>query len=1026
VTFLLIDWQPTPERDTTAAEGSALLREIGRHGGHGVKAVGGAFAVAFARASDAVACAVACRHAWLAAGIPEAPRMALDTGEVEIQGERYRGVVLDRTARIMLAAHDGQILCSEATALLLRWDLEPGLRLVDLGLYRLGDLPDVAVFPQPERLFQVDRSDGPPQRFPALHAEGGYQTRLPLPVTRFFGREEEIELLDKLLLSSERRLVTLIGPGGSGKTRLALEVARRLEEPFQGAVWFVSLADIADAALIPRTICDVLHLSAVGQEPVEALIAFFSRQPSLLVLDNFEHLAREGAGLVQQLVTRTPALTCLITSRQRLGLEGEREFRVLPLPVPTNDQGPMTNDGRRPAVPPGLPMATTTTATMSTLVVGRNSLSWVDCPSVRLFVDRAQAVQPDFQVTRGTAGAIAELCRRLEGIPLALELAAARAQVLSPAQILSRLDHRLDFLVRERRDVPARHRSLRAALDGSYQLLAPDLQRFFAHLSVFRGGWTLEAAETVCDEPLALDQLAQLQECSLVLAETGASETRYRMLETVREYASSMLTGEQQAELSRRHAGYFAEQAAQSEAEWAKGNRTGGAGWERLTGERENVRAALSWSLVQGEDPENGVRLAASTWAFWPSLGYLQEGRRWLDRALRHAESADRPEVRARLLLGAGWLLHLQGEFASARAFCEESLPLFQAGDDRTGRAHALYRLGWVAYDQSDPTRARALWEETLTLWRQTGCGADIVEVLRHLWRLVEILGDRAAAASLKEEELALMRQSGGPVAAAARLVSEVDRASHYRDFAALHSIAAEGIALAQEIEPHSEIAAALDYLGLEARDMGEYGLARALLEQSLKAHRALETRISMHLDLWRLAQVARLTGDLGAARAWAEESLQVARELDSKEPIAHALDELRLVALNQQDWQIAFSLPRESLTLWQELGNDWGLAEALEGVAHLSIGHGKAVAGQGAKPSTDLREAASRTARLLGAAERLRETIDRGLQPHERADHARSVQAARAVLGDAAFAAAWAEGRALSPEQAVAEAREL
>jgi predicted ATPase/DNA-binding SARP family transcriptional activator len=994
VTFLVMDWQPTPE--AAPAEGGALLRrEIGRHGGQEVTAVAGLLTAAFARANDAVSCAVVCRHAWLTAGSQEAPRMALDTGEVELRDERYHGVVLDRMVRVLLAAHEGQILCSEETAVLLRWDLEPGLRLIDLGLYRLGDLPNVAVFPRPERLFQVEGSDGPPRTFPAPNAEGGYQTHLPLPLTRFFGREEETALLGKLLLASERRLVTLIGPGGSGKTRLALEVAGRLADPFQGAVWFVSLAEIARAELIPRAICDVLHLPpAAGGEPLEPLIAFLSRQPSLLVLDNFEHLVEVGADLVQRLVTRTPALTCLITSRRRLGLDGEREFRVLPLPTPE-----VTDPPER----------------------------LMQCESVRLFVDRAQAVQPDFQVTCGTAEAIAGLCRRLEGLPLALELAAARASVLSPAQILSRLDHRLEFLVRQRRDVPARHRSLRAALDGSFQLLAPDLQRFFARLSVFRGGWTLEAAEAVCDDPLALDHLSQLRECSLVLAEAGACETRYRMLETVREYAESMLSREEQAELSRRHAGYFASRAEHAEAEWATEHNAGASGLEPLTREQDNLRAALAWGLGDAGEPEIGVRLAAALWPFWTSQGHLREGRQWLDQALRHAESAECSRTRARLLLGMGCLLQLQGEFASARTFCEESLPLLQAANDPEGTMQALYRLGWVAYHQRDLIRARAYWEETLALRRQAGrIGGPHVWLLRHLCYLVAYLGDEPAAASLEEEELALRRESGGPTAATARLMSGVDRAVRQRDLAALHEIAAEGLALAQEYAHNLEIAAVLDHLGLAARDLGEYGLARALLEQSLVTYRAMDTRINLHLDLWRLAQIARLAGDLGAARACVEESLKVARELGSREPIAHALDELRLVALKQGDWKTALSLPRESLTLWQTLGNSWGLAEAMEGVAHLSIAQGEALAEQGPKDRSQLREAASRTARLLGAAERLRETIRQGLQPHECDDRARSVRAARAVLGDAAFAAAWAEGRALSAEQAVAEALKL
>jgi predicted ATPase len=506
-----------------------LRREFRRHEGYEASEAGDSFVVAFAGASAALACAVAGQRAlaaepWPTAVDPITVRMALHTGDVELEENGYRDLVLHHAARILVAGHGGQILCSEITAGLLRrnWVMkaevaEPGVKLVDLGIYRLRDVVT------PERLFQVSYPGMSSLEFPPLNATPAFTSNLPLQFTRFFGRREEIERLTKMLSSGEgqrvgdersrpdaslnlhpSRLVTLTGPGGSGKTRLALEVAERCVAARRGAVWFVPLADLSDPRLIIDAIRDALHLTPSPEAaPLEQVVAALSHQPTLLVLDNFEHLVAAGAPLIRTLRERVPTLQCLVTSRQRLEVEGEREFPVLPLPTPEEWNNP-------------------------------EQLSLYE--SVQLFVDRAQAVQPDFQVTNANAAAVAELCHRLEGIPLALELAAARIRLLTPAQMLAHLEHRLDFQTSSRRDATARHRTLRAAVDWSYELLSSELQQFFAWLSVFRGGWTLQAAAAVCEESAALDYLSQLQACSLIVAEEISGESRFRMLETLREY----------------------------------------------------------------------------------------------------------------------------------------------------------------------------------------------------------------------------------------------------------------------------------------------------------------------------------------------------------------------------------------------------------------------------------------------------------------------------------------------------------
>jgi predicted ATPase/DNA-binding SARP family transcriptional activator len=603
LTFLLIEHEQ--EEGWTRLRG--LCQEFR---GQEIPSASGALAAAFGRASDALAAAVAGQRALAdhsSSGEAGAPRvrMALHTGEAQTGEESQRSPVLEHATWLLLAAHPGQILLTNDTATLLQREPAPGMQLVDLGLYRLQEAAS------PERLFQAHAPEMPRWEFPPPNALPAHPGHLPLQLTRFFGREAEIARLCSILISppasreaqrtrrrtgedpdpfnSESlrdlcvsceaggelaahkacRLLTLTGLGGSGKTRLALEVAERLRTPFHGAVWFIPLQDLTDARLIPDKLLDVLRLPRSPQiEPIEQAAAFLSRQPSLLLLDNFEHLVEHGAPLVQTLLEQTPALTCLVTSRQRLNLAGEQEFPVAPLPVPTT-----APDKTDPSDPPN-PSDPTDPALL------------IQCPSVALFLDRAQATRPDFQLTRTNAAAVMGVCARLEGLPLALELAAARIGALAPAQILERLSQRFDLLATTRRGAAPRHRSLRAALEWSYQLLSPELQRFFARLSVFQGGWTLEAVEAVCDEPNALQYLEQLRECTLVQAAEAGGEMWFRLLETLREYGAEQLGSEEREAVAHRHASYYL----------AVAERADQVAWfERLERELDNLRAALAW-----------------------------------------------------------------------------------------------------------------------------------------------------------------------------------------------------------------------------------------------------------------------------------------------------------------------------------------------------------------------------------------------------------------------------------------------
>ncbi len=944
VTFLLTDVEGAttlekklPDAFQEALEGhNALLRDaFSRHGGQEANEAGGSFTVAFAQPSEALACAVECQRELSAHSWPEEVgalrvRMAVHTREVRPREDESPGWLLRRGTGLLLAARGGQILCSEASAALLRRSLKADVELTDLGYFRLRGAEE------PEHLFAIEYPDMVPEGFPPPRAAPAYTSNLPIQLTAFFGREEELTRLEELLLEEERRLVTLTGPGGSGKTRLGLEAAGHVFEAFRGAVWSVELQDLSDAGLIVDAVLDGLSLPRLPEvEPLEQAAAALSRQRSLLVLDNFEHLVDEGAAVVQTLVERIPTLTCLVTSRRLLDLTGEREFLVAPLPVPSGDESPE---------------------------------ALMHFASVQLFVDRAQAVRADFQVTEGNAKSVAELCYRLEGIPLALELAAARAQVFTPAQMVVELEHRFDFLVGRKRDVDGRHRTLRAAMDWSYRLLTPELQRFFAQLSLFRGGWTAEAAEAVCEEPRALEYLEELRECSLILAEEAADEAggmRFRMLETLREYAQEQLLPDDQTALRKRHAEHYLALAEEGRLE----GEEEAVRMERFETEHDNLRAALAWLKSAEDGAEAGLRLAGALGRFWGIRGYWSEGRAHLREALARAEAAGRTAARARALSRAGSLASGQGDYAAARALYEESLTIWQELGDQRGIAVSLHGLGLVAYYQAHFAAARALLEESLAIRRDLEEKQGIAASLTDLGVVAYHQGDYGAAHSVWEESLAIQRESG----------------------------------------ERPGIAESLLHMGTLAIVKGDYARARALVEESLAAARESGGKARIAWSLNEVGNVAFCQGDYAAARAFHEQSLAIFRDLGYTRGAAFSLRGLGLVAAAQGDYAAARSLFEESLATRRELGDKRGIPECVEGLA--------GVRGAQKQPEP--------AARLFGAAEALREAIGTPLRPNERERYDREVAAVRAALTKEAFERAWAAGRAMTLEEAVAYALE-
>jgi len=655
--------------------------------------------------------------------------------------------------------------------------------------------------------------------------------RIPVQFTRFFGRESELDRITSLLgpqpdspdgpgnssvqavtdHSNSPRLVTVTGPGGTGKTRLSIEATTRVKQRFSGGIWFVPLADLLDATHLGEAIRDFLDLPRQASKPAIDQITDYLNgrdEPALIVLDNFEQITAGGAPVIWTLLSRSPRLRCLITSRRLLSLPGEREVSLDPLPIP----GVAQETPQKPALVPAL----------------------LTYPSIALFVDRAQSVRSDFQITATNATVIAEICRKLEGIPLAIELTAARMKALAPAQILERLAAPLELTDGSATDRPERHRSLWAAIDWSYNLLPNALKRLFTRLSIFRGGWTLEAAEEVCQEPDALEYLSQLRGHSLILASESATALRFRMLDTIREFAGEQLVGDEAAGLARRHADYF-----QKRVTGLTAPGTGRNLWsDGIEEDLDNLRAALSWSLEPGSDIEAGLEIAGSMVSFWRVRGHLQEGREWYARLLERA--GPEPTVPlAWCLYGAAALAALSGDFQVSAPLLERCRLLAGTLGDEPLLATVHSELGNAAYRRGDPEQARAHYQVALELARQIGSQPRIASALTNLASVAQITGRNEESLALNGESLELWREIG------------------------------DGVGEARTLH---NLANASSSAGLLEEARGYY-------EQSLAIKRELADHFGISSSLAGLAEVAIQQNDYAAAIAYARESLAMARE---------------------------------------------------------------------------------------------------------------------------------------------------
>ena len=686
------------------------------------------------------------------------------------------------------------------------------------------------------------------------------QTRpsnFPVPRTGFVGREREAAATKELLLRQDVRLVTVTGPGGIGKTRLAVEVASGLFEWFSGGIYFFPLSPLNDPSLIASVIVQTLGIrEAGGQSPLEILKKNFQdplRAPMLFLMDNFEHLV-EAAPTVAELLAMGPNLKILVTSRQALHVYGEHEFPVPPLALP---------DSR------------------SASSVERLS----QYPAVALFIQRAVAAKPDFELNRENAPAVTEICARLDGLPLAIELAAARIKVLSPASMLTRLASRLQLLTGGARDLPERQQTLRAAMDWSYDLLNAAEQKLFRRLSVFVGGCNLEGVEAVCDtkgdlDLDLLDGMASMVDKSLAQQiEHVNGESRFVMLETIREYALEKLEGSgEKASTKRSHAAYCLV-LAEEEGPEQRGAET--AEWlERFALEHDNFRAGLDW-LTETGDAEWGLRLGTALFRFWEIREYLAEGRDRLGRLLKLAGAEAATNARMRALFAAGVLAGEQGDYASAETLISESRDIAHQFGDKTGIAVSLNALAVFARDRGDVATAHTLFEESLLLWRELGDQKAVARALSNLANVVKLQGAYSFA----------------------------------------HALYAECISIFRGLGDRTGVAWSLNYQGDVARDQGDCASARALYEQGLTIFRELGDRWGIAGIVADLGSLAREQRDYPAAHSLYRESIKIFQELEHKRGIARLLECFACSAATQLDAKRSLRLAGAAAALRKTIG---------------------------------------------------------------------------------------------------------
>jgi predicted ATPase/DNA-binding XRE family transcriptional regulator len=834
---------------------------------------------------------------------------------------------------------------------------------------RSGDAAGFLVTPAPEA------AQAPPPPFAGP---------LTAPLTPLIGRNEAIAALRRTFDDPAVRLLTLTGPPGIGKTRLALELAGALAAEFDGGVTFVALATIRDPALVPSAVAQALGLQDTGDAlPTVQVADYLWHRHLLLVLDNFEQVV-EAAPLVIDWLAACPDVKVLVTSREALNVRGEHQFVVPPLTLPDLDHLP----------------------------VGE----LLDYAAVALFVERAQAGTPAFALTGANAGAIATICRRLDGLPLAIELAAARVRLLSPQAMATRLESRLALLTGGPRDLPARQQTLRAAIGWSYDLLPPGEQRLFARLGVFQGGFTLAAVEAVCnaggDLPVdPLDAIQSLMDKSLVRQAAEGADVRFSMLETIREYAWERLEAHgEAATIAQRHCEHFLALAEAAALQFAGGVR---AAWaRRLERDYDNLRAALHWSLAAPRPDDLAARLAGALWQFWMTYGYVSEGRDWLERALAAPPAAPGPTAGgARALFGAGKLAACQGDLTAAHRLLTASLAAWEALGDGPQAIGTRCELAGLAREEGDLARARALAEESAAQARALADRENLAWALYHLGMVDLRERDQARSRARFEEALALLREIGNALDVMVLLQALADATSMQGDYAAACRLAEESLTLARTVGDRRDVVASLHNLGYAAYRYGDFPRAATLLAETTAQAAELGLKGRYAWSLNHRGDVARRQGDYERAAALYAESLARFGESGEKQGTAAVRHNLGYVARHSGDMRLAATHFAAALTLFTELGYAWSIADTLAGVAGVLVGAGDSATAAQLFSAARAQHAAMDPSGALG-------------EPANQAEWEQTAAALRAALDEPALSLAAATGQTWPLDQAIAHAR--
>ena len=950
-TFLFTDiegstqlWEQHPEAMKAAlARHDAILRgAIESHGGRVFKTVGDSFYAVFPNAPDAVCAALDAQRAIQAENWGKTiikVRMGLHSGTAEARDNDYFGPTLNRVARLMSAGHGGQTLISAITRELAQPNLPPNAQLRDMGELGLKDLI------RPEHIYQLTAA-GLQSDFPPLKTLEAFHTNLPAQLTNYIRREKEFNIVKNLI--AEHRLVTLIGTGGTGKTRLSLQIAADLLDIFSDGVWFVEFAPLADPALISQTALISLGLREETDRPVlETLTHYLGAKEVLLILDNCEHVIEAVAQFAETVLHACPNLRLLASSREALGIFGEKTYYVRSLSIP---------DTR----------------------VAQSVETILQYESARLFVDRAQTALSGFTVTPANVSAIAQICARLDGIPLAIELAAARVKILKAEQIAERLDDRFRFLTDGSRTALPRHQTLRAMIDWSYDLL-PEVERtLLRRLSVFADGWTLAAAETVCQGPgiddyNVLDPLAQLVNKSLVVVDADIAppeydnaETRYHLLETVRQYAREKLSETGEGMLVRdAHLEYFLGLAERAEPELVGPQVL--AWLNKLEIELDNLRTALEWSLKR--NPELGLRLASTLLWFWAEGGYIRDGYDWLTKLLNCPYEQLHTRNRAKALGTMGFFLAL-GDFGKdARPILEESLALYRELDDKPGIAHALLYEGIFIFREHNVKQGVKLILESLAIYRDLGHKLGIFAALDYLGRIV-----------------------------------------YEHEYLRAHAYLVEALEICYEIDYPSGIARSLAALGHLALRQGDYPAAHRWLEKALATQRQLGKGRYTIYTLAHLGELASREGDYTKSQDYYKECLALIDQTGGLSTIAGwMLVKFGHASIWQGNVTSAGDFLKQSMQHFKRTNEKIGIVFTVEGLARLAL----------------MQERPAQAACLFAWADVTRESIDNPRPLPEQADVDHDLAAIRAQLDDEAFAAAQTKGQAMTMDKAIALALE-